>query len=227
MANQYATIHEWADQQRALVRRDFDNVVLFSGREGSGKSTWAIQVLRLLDPALTIDNIHFDQGEFMKDVANGQRFQGHLFDEVLMHKRKAMHGSTLAMLELLQVCRGLNRHIGLCFPDAEQLDRDLVDWRVRWNFHVIRRGIAMLRVRKSYTVNTRLGPKQVHKWHNVQAFSFSALSGPFKDAYEAKKEERMRGSDPTQQDGPLQMLQASGLDLRVFDEVLEELATIG
>lgn len=181
---------DWADYTNNLLRkRDLDNVVLFAGDPGNGKSTLMLQIARLLDPTFEINRIHFTVNNFLNDAKQRKPFECVAADELLMHRRKSMTKENIDMVDFMQVCRALNLHILLCFPHAGMLDRAVLDRRVRYRIDVPKQGIAQLSERHFKTIRDISGREDYavvwtpasKPWH------FGPNSGPFWEDYLAKK----------------------------------------
>jgi ABC-type dipeptide/oligopeptide/nickel transport system ATPase component len=184
MARRYATIHEWLNECRRTVQKDLDNIILFSGEEGSGKSTIMYQIMKALDPTFGVYRIGFTIEDYINNAKRLEKGQAVSCDELLAHRRKSMHGSTLELLEFLQVCRGLNLHHALCFPHETMLDRAIMDFRVRHWLHVPKRGVLHIKEKFTYFLP---GGEETKGWRIAAIFHFRENKGPEWEAYlEAK-----------------------------------------
>jgi hypothetical protein len=194
MGARFRTVHEWLADCRSTVRRDLDNLILFTGAEGSGKSTVAVQVMRALDGSFGVERIHFGIRAFLGGAPGTPQFGAVLGDEMLVNKRKAMYGDTLELLDFLQICRGLNLHMGICFPHESLLDTAILNTRVRWKVHVAKRGSMVVSERRSRTFRAKGGVERtVHVWVERGRWRFGENTGPMWEAYLAKKAAHMRG----------------------------------
>lgn len=204
----YDDIMEWIEDCRRLVRQDLDNVVLFTGPEGVGKSTIMYQVCKALDPDFNLSRLSFDIPGFLENATLCPRYGARAADEFLLNKRKAMHKDTVRVLDHLQICRGLNHHIAVCFPHAGLLDEAVLNTRVRWNVNVTRRGFFELRSRVA--IEKKNGGVD-YRWRIHGRFRFRENRGREWDAYlKAKREHtdaiteraaaESRGEDPDKDD---------------------------
>lgn len=184
-------VTELIDKMRGVVRKNWDNVVLVSGVEGTGKSRLVLQIARAVDPSFSSNRIWFHREDFLACAKEAPRYGSVVWDEMLLSKRRTMSRNTVEVLDFLQVCRGLNLHLFLVTPHEDLTDAALTDYRVRWNLHVARRGVCKIRVRRRKS--TPSGPK--YWWDTVGAFTYKAGSGSLVDAYEEKKKRHMRGMD--------------------------------
>jgi energy-coupling factor transporter ATP-binding protein EcfA2 len=188
--HRYREIETWLEECRATVRADDDNVVLFTGATGAGKSTIAVQVMRALDPTFNVSRIWFTIPTFLRGVRAVPKYCAALLDEAPLNKRKAMFRDTIRLVDDFQISRGRNHHVGLCFPYDDLLDDAIKDYRVRWNIHVPRRGIMQLRRRLRIT---SAGGRVVYRWSApLGAWRSAPNKGPLWEAYLRAKEEHMR-----------------------------------
>lgn len=184
----------WVEQNNALLRtRDLDNVVLFTGDEGSGKSTFAFQVMKRLDPTFDERRSFFTIPQFIQSAREAKPYSAVLADEILVNRRKAMKRETVELLDFLQVCRGLNLHLGLCFPHEEMMDRAVVDYRVRWRFHIPKQGVAVPMNREMRQRRNQFGQLERYAtWVEYAPWKFSKNEGQTWERYQARKLAHMR-----------------------------------
>lgn len=192
----YREIGEWFEDCRALPDEEWDDVHLFTGEEGSGKSRKMRQIARKLDASFTLDRIHFTQNDYLEQAATLQPGQAIVLDEWRGHKRLAMHGERMEFLDFMKECRGLGLHMLIGFPHVDQAERDFLFQRVRWwnyspdrySLHV-RKRTSRQRVGKDGLpeTETRFNPKP----DGIFPFPPDAPD-PLGAPYKAKKEARMR-----------------------------------
>lgn len=207
----YVSVHEWLEDCRAIVRDDKDNLILFTGPEGEGKSTIAFQVLHALDPAFGVDRVFFGIRGFLDGAPRAPQYGAVLADELLSNKRKAMFRDTIELLDFLQVCRYMNLHMGICFPHVDLFEGAILNYRVRWQVHVPRRGVFYLKERVSRTYRSRSGvEKTIHSWIIRGSWRFKGNSGPLWEQYLAAKDNHIRtrnveivGAPPTTKPGAM------------------------
>ena len=189
----YQDVRAWIKDCRETVRSDLDNLVLLTGPEGQGKSTLELQLARALDPTIQLGQITFGVKEFLETAQGTEKYRVVCADELLVNKRKGMHGTTIRLLDFLQTCRSLNLHLLVCFPHEDLLDIAILNYRVRWKIHIPRRGLWVLSERISRTYKHRNGSEEtVFNWVERGKWTFEANTGPFWQAYLAKKEEHVR-----------------------------------
>ncbi len=64
-----------------LIKKDDDKVYIVDGRERGGKSTFAIQQAKYLDPTFNIDRICFTSDQFLYQIRNAPQGSCIIFDE--------------------------------------------------------------------------------------------------------------------------------------------------
>lgn len=212
--SKYDDIEVWLSDCRKLVENDWDNGMLFTGPVGSGKSTFLVQVLRQLDPALDVERIHFTIPDALNQAPQTPRYGAWALDEAHVSGRKAMHGEMQRLNDYNQVSRGLNHHWGLCFHQDKRVDKPIME-RVRWNLHIPRRGIVQLRVLKK---NYLQQPQQ--PWRVVAAWRFRENSGPLWRRYLKKKHDHMLRMSRTTT-SPAGEAEALGFDPEALDREIE------
>lgn len=123
-----------------VLKKDEDKVLLFDGREGSGKSVLAMQVAKALDPNFSIDKIAFSAEEFIKLLKSPDRKKGDfiLLDEAFnsASSRASLTYINRSMIGVATEMRQLNLFVGIVLPSFFDLDKYFALWRCETLFHV-------------------------------------------------------------------------------------------
>lgn len=173
---------DWIEYCNRLIRaEDQDNIVLLTGDPGRGKSTLAMQLAYAFDPDFSLEHVHFTIPELLDDARQLEHYRCVVADEFLMNRRGSMRKDNIDMVEFLQICRGLNLHMLLCFPYAHRLDRAVIEDRIRYMIDVPTKGLAVLMERKR---DKRTG---IVSYPEILRWTFEKNSGPRWDDYLAKK----------------------------------------
>lgn len=186
----FRTPQKWANYVNNLLRqRDLDNLVLFAGEPGNGKSTFMLQIAKLLDESFSLERIHFTIPSFLEAARAGQPYQCIAGDEFLINRRRSMTGNNMELVDFLQVCRALNLHLLICFPHAADMDRAVLDKRVRYRIDVPCQGTAILSQRFFKTIRDISGREEyIVIWKQVSPpWHFDRNTGVFWEEYLAKK----------------------------------------
>lgn len=124
--------------QASVKKKDFDQVLLIDGPEGSGKSVFGFQCARVLDPHFTIDNICFTPQDFIKAVVKAKKFSCIVFDEAFtgLSSRSSLTEMNQLLVSLMMEMRQKNLFIILIMPTFYMLDKYAVLHRAKGLFHI-------------------------------------------------------------------------------------------
>jgi hypothetical protein len=267
----YQKISQWVKDCQSKLGNDWDAVMLFTGKEGTGKSTIMFQVLAAVDPSteqlianarqharevtcrvslhlengwilphdlvqahmaaaeaigaahrehranpyegFTADRMCMTLEEFLSKAPSQPPGAAIGVDEALILNRTGMTRHQIAFIKYLTVCRGLNHAIGIAYPHEAMADKAIKDYRVRWRWHVPRRGLVQL-----------MEPQQRRKrngdpytqWVIIGQWSFKANKGPRWNAYQYKKRKHMESYNPL---GAKSKEEELGVNLDAFNEI--------
>lgn len=125
----------------AVQKKDFDWFFAIDGQEGSGKSVFAFQVAKVLDPDFTNEQIAFTSDQFVNLVVKAKKHQCIVFDEAFtgLSSRTSLSEVNNLMVSLMMEMRQKNLFIILVMPTFFMLDRYVVLHRARGLFHVYMR----------------------------------------------------------------------------------------
>lgn len=182
-------IRQWVQEEDYYIRQKFDSLTLWTGDEGFGKSYTMIAKHKASDPNFNVDRIHMEEEPFMQDcvsLAPGSAVQ---LDEFKGHRRMAMHGHRLDFLTFLKERRSLRLRMGIGFPHVTQIDRDILNSRVRYLAHTPQRGLLQVYSRQSRTVVLPNGEIRVNvRWPHRGTFVIMEPKGALIDQYDVKKD---------------------------------------
>lgn len=204
----YTKITDWLNDCRRVVARDQDNIILFTGPEGEGKSTLLFQVMTALDPEFGADRAHFGIADFLSNVrppGGHETYQQRkrslgvgdwsvAADELEADSRASMTTLNRRFNKFLREGRGLNLHIGICFPRAFRLDQAIFEDRVRYHIHVPKRGTFKLKERRDVIERQPSGEERaLVRWIDRGTFPFheNPATNPQWRLYKAKKADHM------------------------------------
>jgi hypothetical protein len=150
---------EWVERQ--LLKGDVDVVLLSVGDEGSGKSTFGIQICKAVDKNFDASHICFELDDFIRKLKELPRGSAVLLDESGDHlmSREAMGGRRISTLKELMKCRALNKFIVLNISYLPLMEKYVRSFRARvmsrtitkvdLKNDVIRRGLVQIFSRKA------------------------------------------------------------------------------
>ena len=206
MAWQFESPKEIVKDCQQELASDQDAMLLFTGEPGAGKSTVAFQFLINIDPSFSAKRIAFTIRDWVALDKRTPRGKANHCDEALVSARKAMYGDNLALIDRLQVNRGMNHASGFCFPYAKRVDEPILD-RVRYRIDIPQKGLRYYVVWQREATSTRgRGGMMVEefRWVERGRFTFGANSGPQWREYLDAKEAHMaaQGEDEEEEEGP-------------------------
>ena len=127
-----------AEDVRRNVSKEYDNLIVIDGPEGSGKSNCAIALCRAIDPDWSLDeNYIYNYGEFVQAITSentDDRKRVFLLDEgsLVANKRESMSEDSRRFVELLETMRSRGWTLVMCIPSAERLDIYIRENRMRY-----------------------------------------------------------------------------------------------
>lgn len=171
----------------------FDNYTLVSGEVGMWKSLWMRKFGAYVSRRpLTVDHIHFTQDDWNQDFVTLQPGDSIVMDEWRAHKRQAMHGFRMEQMDTNKEGRQIGANAFFGYPDADEIDSDLMK-RFEWWHHKPNRRRVVVRRKVATLLFTRDGePYTKVTWPIVARLPVTGKNDPLRWPYETKKEARMR-----------------------------------
>ena len=122
----------------ALQKKDKDYVLIIDGGEGSGKSTFAFQVGKCVDPSLNLSRIVFTADEFREALFKAKKGQCVIFDEAFtgFSSRASLSSVNRTLVNLMMQVRQKNLFIIIVLPTFFLLDKYLALFRAKALIHV-------------------------------------------------------------------------------------------
>ena len=180
-----------------LKKRDEDRAYIVDGREGDGKSVFAIQQAAYLDPTFCLDRICFTPEEFVKAIENGKPGQAIVFDEAFRGLSSAAARSKVNLMikNALMEMRQRNLFVFIVLPSFFLLDIYAAMLRSNALFHVCRnkkgyRGYYRVYNYKKKGLLYQIGLKRGWSYSNPKTRFKGTFSDRYpidQDAYKAKK----------------------------------------
>lgn len=119
-------LHEFGKILRKNLREDDQNIVGVIGQPGSGKSTIAMNIARLIDPNWSLESGYvYDFEDFKEKLAENSTNQVFLFDEasLVVNAKDAMKNDSKLMIGMLDTCRSRHNSIIFVLPGFEDLNK--------------------------------------------------------------------------------------------------------
>lgn len=123
-----------------LKKKDEDYVICVDGMERIGKSVFAMQLAKYVDPTFDLDRVCFSAEEFKDAILKANKFQAVIFDEAYSGLGSASALSkTNKMLKALMTEMGQkNLFVIIVLPSFYLLEKYPALWRTRVLFHVFK-----------------------------------------------------------------------------------------
>lgn len=127
--------------KNATIHQDFDAAVLVDGKEGAGKSVFAMQIAYFLDVDHHIDlrtQVCFLPEQFKKAVKTLGKGKAIVWDEARRggNRRRSTQDVNLEITDMLAECRQNNLFLVIVLPSFYDLDMSIAVWRTRALIHV-------------------------------------------------------------------------------------------
>lgn len=121
-----------------IAKKDFDWVWVVDGGEGSGKSTFAMQLAKVLDSNFCLDRVCMTPAEFTKAILRAKKGECVVFDEAFtgLSSRASLTEINRLLVSLMMEMRQKNLFVIIVMPTFFLLDRYVALFRARGLFHV-------------------------------------------------------------------------------------------
>lgn len=125
-----------------ISKRDKDYVLLIDGYEGSGKSTFAAQIGKYVDPSLTLDRICMTANEFKEAIIHGGHNQCVIYDEAVTGLTSGDSITRIGRLlkSMMMQMRQKNLFVIVVLPIIFELNKYAVLSRAKSFFHIYETG---------------------------------------------------------------------------------------
>lgn len=142
-----------------MKARDRDHFVLIVGKEGLGKSTFAIQIGSWVDPEFSNDNIAFTPQDYVAKLKHAKKGSIIVLDEggVATFSREALTQSNINMVKLFMLQRQMNVSVIACCPSFWDIDTYLRRHRINTLIRLISPGAYCGYLPKAVSIINELG----------------------------------------------------------------------
>jgi len=193
----------------ALKKENKDCVIIVDGREGSGKSTFAMQIGKYCDPTLDLSRIVFSPEDFREAILKSEKGQCIIYDEAFtgFSSRGSLSPINKVLVSLAMQMRQKNLFIIIVLPTIFMLDKYMAMHRTKALIHVFeskgRRGYFRLFNNKKKKLLLLFGSKTMshsvkQAWTNFKGRfygKFAIGDSEVEKAYEKKKEVSLEDSE--------------------------------
>ena len=129
-------LQKLAQDMHENEKKDYDNIIIIEGGEGSGKSNLAWNLFNAYSPGFDVKSAYIYNIEGMRERFKKEDYGGKLFwmDEtsVLAGNRKWMTKDNQDFVEILETHRSKSFVFICCIPHKERSDLYLRDYRARY-----------------------------------------------------------------------------------------------
>lgn len=131
-------LHSNLSIAKKVIREDWDFLYIIDGKERSGKSLFAQQVGKFVDPSLNIDKIVFTPEQFEQAVDQAEPYSCIIYDEAYggLGSRATMSTVNRTIVKMLTEIGYKNLFILIVLPSIHILDHYVSLWRSRGLFHI-------------------------------------------------------------------------------------------
>lgn len=122
----------------ALEKKDKDRVIIVDGNEGAGKSTFAFQLGKFVDPTLNLDRVVFNANDFKTAILGAKKGQCVIYDEAFtgLSSRATLSAINKALVSLMMQMRQKNLFVIIVLPTIFLLDKYAALFRTIALFHI-------------------------------------------------------------------------------------------
>lgn len=147
--------------QESILHDDRDHFICVAGKEGTGKSTLAIQLASVIDPNFRLDKICFRPIDFIKGIRYSQPGDCFVLDEgnLFLFSRESMSDENRFMVKLFALMRQRNLCVIICVPNFFTLDSYVRDHRVDSLIYLQRKAHLYVYVKKAIQIISKEGAK--------------------------------------------------------------------
>lgn len=195
--------------KKMLQQNDKDFFAIVDGAEGSGKSWFAIQWAKYVDPSLDLSRIVFTPDEFKEAIQKAKKGQAVVYDEAFtgIGSRSSLSATNRVLVSLAMQIRQKNLFVVLVQPSVFLLDKYFVMFRSKCLVHIYenhgRRGYFRIYNQKKIKKIILLGAKtmsyspKVYTKFRGRFYGKFGLGEEIEDSYRKKKAKALENAEKT------------------------------
>lgn len=147
--------------QKAVTEKNADHFIVICGKEGTGKSTLAIQIAAMLDPDFKVGKICFKMSDYIQQLNYCKKGDAYILDEgnMFLFSRESYSDDNRFMIKLFSILRQKNLYTIICVPNLFTLDSYVRDHRVDTLIYVHSRSKYVCYVKKAIRVISKEGSR--------------------------------------------------------------------
>lgn len=180
-----------------ISKNDKDYVLLVDGYEGSGKTTFAIQLGKYVDPTLNLNRVCMTPEEFKEAIITAKKGQCVIYDEAVTGLTAGAAITKIGKLlkSLMMQMRQQNLFVIVLLPTIFELNKYAVLSRARFTFHIYESkgrmgywvGLNRKDTRITYLKGKRTHTYTVRSRYNGRFYGKFALGASQEAPYRKKK----------------------------------------
>lgn len=191
-----------------MVKQDEDKVYIVDGRERWGKSTWAFQQAKYIDPTFCLDRVCFTADQFLEQIRNAPKGCVIVFDEAFrgLSSKASQSKTNKKIVEAMMEMGQRNLIIFIVLPTFFLLEIYAAVLRSNTLFHIYKdkNGRRKFRIYnyKEKSILYRVGKKKGFDYSYPRVKIRGSFFKPFpidRPSYEKKKLNTFRGVDDNQE----------------------------
>lgn len=121
-----------------IQKRDKDYVIIVDGNEGSGKSVFAMQIGKYVDPSLNLSRICMSAKEFKDAIIAAKQYQCVIYDEAFtgLSSRSSLSEINRMLVSLMMQMRQKNLFVIVVLPTFFMVDKYVALFRAQALIHI-------------------------------------------------------------------------------------------
>ncbi len=194
-----------------ISKNDKDYVLLVDGYEGSGKTTFAIQLGKYVDPTLNLNRVCMTPEEFKEAIITAKKGQCVIYDEAVTGLTAGAAITKIGKLlkSLMMQMRQQNLFVIVLLPTIFELNKYAVLSRARFTFHIYESkgrmgywvGLNRKDTRITYLKGKRTHTYTVRSRYNGRFYGKFALGASQETPYRKKKGKALKEAGEDDEEG--------------------------
>lgn len=145
--------------KKSINEDDMDHFIVVTGKEGTGKSTLAVQIASLVDPTFNLNRVCFKMADYLNQLRHSKPGQAFILDEgnMFLFSRESYSEDNRFMVKLFALMRQRNLLTIICVPNFFTLDSYVRDHRADTLIYSHKRGKFICYVKVAIKIISKLG----------------------------------------------------------------------
>jgi hypothetical protein len=163
-----------------IIKKDKDWIGIIDGDEGSGKSNFAQQIGKYLDPELDLSRICMNPQEFIHAISTAPKGSVIVYDEAYtgLSSRGTLSEINNLLVSMMMEMRQKNLIVFIVLPTFFLLDKYVALWRAKGLFHIYER-----RGERGYWIFFNKRKKKILYLKGKKEYSYKGIKSNFKGRF--------------------------------------------